>query len=76
MEANGEITGVHGDIENSLSVLNKVGVWYMFYVSECVICGKTTVTRERRHSPKPECFTDRYEFSTDSECASYDVAVG
>lgn len=39
----------------------KVPHWYWTWTDECVICGYTAVTKERRYDPPPENDADRYE---------------
>ena len=34
--------------------------WYMFYETECVICGKYLIEKERKYYPKPEEYYDRH----------------
>lgn len=38
------------------------GCWYKIYLTECVLCGAGTETRERRYDPPPEKRGDRYEY--------------
>lgn len=36
--------------------------WYFITTRECVLCGYSEETRERRYTPKPEDWLQRREF--------------
>lgn len=36
--------------------------WYFVETWYCVLCGKTTIYRERKPLPKPEKYEDRHKF--------------
>ncbi len=40
---------------------NTKGCWYHISEWECVLCGRTTIYRERRWTPKPKEWWDRHE---------------
>lgn len=37
--------------------------WYMYYETECVLCGKGHIEKRRMYYPKPENYRDRYKFT-------------
>lgn len=45
----------------NMKVPNTKGVWYMHYISECVLCGRYDETRERRSAPAPP-IEERYDY--------------
>lgn len=36
--------------------------WYYITEYECVLCGRYTIYKERRYTPKPKNYKDRHEF--------------
>lgn len=38
------------------------GCWYFIHVWECVLCGSSEETRERREGPRPEHWGDRHDY--------------
>lgn len=48
--------------------------WYYITYSECPVCGRTSIYRERRYGPRPKRFEQRNRFEVDTLCASSDVA--
>ena len=42
------------------------GAWYFTSMTECVLCGRTRVYKERRHDERPDDPSDRYEYEQDA----------
>ena len=40
--------------------------WYYTTIYECVLCGRQTKYRERRYTPKPENWEDRYDYNQEA----------
>jgi len=41
----------------------KSGYWYLFKISECVLCGEGEETKTRQYTPKPDDPFKCYRFS-------------
>lgn len=39
--------------------------WYMHFIGECPVCGRTACYRERRYRPKPKNKRGRYQHLSD-----------
>ena len=46
----------------STTVKNKKKYWYHTEIWSCVLCGRETVYKERRYTPKPEYPGDRIKW--------------
>lgn len=53
--------------------MERTGVkyWYFFSIWECPLCGHSKMYKERRYTPKPENYQDRYEYETEAYHCGY-----
>ena len=40
--------------------------WYFFSTTECVLCGRTKIIKERRYGKKPKDFHKRHEWQQEA----------
>lgn len=45
--------------------------WYMIYISECPLCGRTDTVRERQYNKRPKKPDMRYVYSQNSACSDH-----
>ena len=40
--------------------------WYFFSTTECILCGRTKIIKERRYGKKPKDFHKRHEWQQEA----------